>query len=58
MERNRTNDREIVILVPTDPIHVSVGKIRLFDSFGYERHCSTLFIHVGILGSTGSKLEV
>jgi len=47
-----------VILVYTDPMHVIVGKTRLFDSFVYERVCYILFIHVGILGSTGNKVEV
>jgi len=53
-----TNDREIVILVHTDPIHVIVGKTCLYDSFVYERLCSILLIHVVFCGSTGSKLEV
>jgi hypothetical protein len=52
------SDREILILVLRDPVLVFVGKTRSFDSFVYERFCSTLLIHVGILGSSGNKQEV
>jgi hypothetical protein len=54
-ERNmdERRGRTIVVLIHRD----SVGG-HVFDSFVHERLCSTLFIHVGISGSTGCKLEV